>query len=195
MMRACYRARHPCPAPTVASRCPPADCSPAALLAESDTAGRACLVARPGVTVSEELPAANRPAGQAVDSGGYGTGHAAGSSARMPHAWAYPKGATAHIGMLYKRFLFYVDCGAPIRRERYFVMCLLPTLLCLLPWIVFLLCPADAKALASLCWGCAIMCAVGPCPDYMGALYAWRQVPRGGYLQEGEDGGDYWYLL
>lgn len=88
------------------------------------------------------------------------------------HAWAYPKGATAHIGMLYKRFLFYVDCGAPIRRERYFVMCLLPMLLCLLPWIVFLLCPADAKALASLCWGCAIMCAVGPCPDYMGALCA-----------------------
>ncbi|HJA83070.1 MAG TPA: hypothetical protein H9785_03755 [Candidatus Bacteroides intestinavium] len=61
--------------------------------------------------------------------------------------------------------------------------------------IVFLLCPADAKALASLCWGCAIMCAVGPYPDYMGALCAWRQVPRGGYLQEGEDGGDYWYLL
>ncbi len=79
-----YRARHPCPAPTVASRCPPADCSPATLLAESDTAGRACLVARPGVTVSEKLPAANRPAGQAVDSGGYGTGSAAGSFARMP---------------------------------------------------------------------------------------------------------------
>ena len=37
-----------------------------------------------GVTVSEELPAANRPAGQAVDSSGHGTGPAAGSSARMP---------------------------------------------------------------------------------------------------------------
>lgn len=110
------------------------------------------------------------------------------------HACVYPKMATAHIGVLYKRFLFYMDCGAPIGRGRYFVMCLLPMLLCILPWIIFLLCPADAKALASLCWGCAIMGAVGPCPDYMNALCAWQQVPRGGYLQEGEDGGDYWYL-
>ena len=110
------------------------------------------------------------------------------------HAWAYPKEATAHIGVLYRRCLFYMDCGAPIRRGHYFVMCLLPVLLCLIPWTVFLLCPADAKALASLCWGCAIMCAVGPCPDYMNAWCAWRQVPRGGILQEGEDGGDYWYV-
>lgn len=110
------------------------------------------------------------------------------------HACVYPKMATAHIGVLYKRFLFYMDCGAAISRGRYFVMCLLPMLLCILPWTVFLLCPADAKALASLCWGCAIMSAVGPAPDYMNALCAWRQVPRGAQLQEGPDGGDYWYL-
>ena len=110
------------------------------------------------------------------------------------HAWCYPKGATAYIGVLYKRFLFYMDCGASISRGRYFVMCLLPMLLCILPWIIFLLCPAEAKALASLCWGCSIMSAVGPAPDYMNALCAWRQVPRGGYMQEGEDGRDYWYV-
>lgn len=110
------------------------------------------------------------------------------------HAWVYPRHATAHIGMLYKRFLFYMDCGAPIRRNRYFAMCLLPMLLCIIPWIIFLLCPADAKTLASLCWGCAIMCAVGPCPDYMNVLCAWQQVPSEGYLQEGEDGRDYWYV-
>lgn len=110
------------------------------------------------------------------------------------HAWCYPKGATAYIGVLYKRFLFYMDCGASISRGRYFVMCLLPMLLCILPWIIFLLCPAEAKALASLCWGCAIMSAVGPAPDYMNALCACRQVPRGGYMQEGEDERDYWYV-
>ena len=110
------------------------------------------------------------------------------------HACVYPKMATAHIGVLYKRFLFYMDCGAPIGRGRYFVMCLLPMLLCILPWIIFLLCPADAQTLASLCWGCAIMCAVGPFPDYMNVLCAWQQVPSEGYLQEGEDGRDYWYV-
>ena len=110
------------------------------------------------------------------------------------HACVYPKGSTAHIGVLYRRCLFYMDCGAPIRRGRYFVMCLLPMLLCLIPWTVFLLCPAEAKALASLCWGCAIMCAVAPAPDYMNALCAWRQVPCRAQLQEGSDGGDYWYV-
>lgn len=110
------------------------------------------------------------------------------------HACVYPQGATAHIGVLYKRLLFYMDCKAPIRRGRYILMCLLPMLLCMIPWMIFLLCPADAKALASLCWGCAIMCAVGPCPDYVNALCVWRQVPREGYLQEGADGRDYWYL-
>lgn len=110
------------------------------------------------------------------------------------HACVYPQGATAHIGVLYKRLLFYMDCKAPIRRGRYILMCLLPMLLCMIPWMIFLLCPADAKALASLCWGCAIMCAVGPCPDYVNALCAWRQVPREGYIQEGADGRDYWYL-
>ena len=110
------------------------------------------------------------------------------------HAWAYPRKATAHIGVLYQRFLAYACCGAPISRQRYFVMCLLPISLCLIPWIVFLLCPPEARTLASLCWGCAIMGAAGPCPDYMNALCAFRQVPHNGYLQEGEDGHDYWFV-
>ena len=38
------------------------------------------------------------------------------------------------------------------------------------------------------------MGAVGPCPDYLNALSAFRQVPREGYLQEGEDGRDYWFV-
>ena len=33
------------------------------------------------------------------------------------HACVYPKMATAHIGVLYKRFLFYMDCGAPIAAD------------------------------------------------------------------------------
>ena len=110
------------------------------------------------------------------------------------HAWAYPRRATAHIGILYRRFLAYVSCGAPISRQRYFVMSLLPVLLCIIPWIVFLFCPSEAKKLASLCWECAIMGAVGPCPDYMNALSVFRQVPREGYLQEGTDGHDYWFV-
>lgn len=110
------------------------------------------------------------------------------------HAWAYPRNATAHIGILYRRCLAYASCGVPISRKRYFVMCLLPLSLCVIPWMVFLLCPSEAKVLASLCWGCAIMGAVGPCPDYMNALCAFRQVPRNGYLQEGEDGRDYWFV-
>ena len=110
------------------------------------------------------------------------------------HAWVYPKDAVAYIGVLYRRFLAYESCGAPLSRRCYLVMCLSPLLLCLIPWSIFLCSPFGANALASLCWGCAIMCAVGPCPDYMNALCAYRQVPRTGYLQEGEDGRDYWFV-
>ena len=56
------------------------------------------------------------------------------------HAWAYPRNETAHIGVLYRRCLFYMDCGAAISRGRYFVMCLLPMLLCILPWTILSSC-------------------------------------------------------
>ena len=108
------------------------------------------------------------------------------------HCLPYPRQATAYIGILPKRFMAYMSCTAPLCRNNDLLSSLLPAILGFIPWIIFLLCPATARPLASLCWGCAVMGMVSPCPDYLYAYCVYRQVPPHGWIQAGAD-GCYWY--
>lgn len=108
------------------------------------------------------------------------------------HCLPYPRQATAYIGILPKRFMAYMSCTTPLRRNNDLLSSLLPVIWGFIPWIIFLLCPATARPLASLCWGCAVMGMVSPCPDYLYAYCVYRQVPPHGWIQAGAD-GCYWY--
>ena len=61
------------------------------------------------------------------------------------HCLPYPRTASAYIGILPARFMAYMTCNYPISRRNDMISSLLPALLGVIPWIVFLFCPATQK--------------------------------------------------
>lgn len=108
------------------------------------------------------------------------------------HCLPYPRTATAYIGILPTRFMAYMTCNSPISRTNEIISSLLPTLLGIIPWIIFLFCPTGQKEFVSFCWGLAIMGVTSPCPDYLRTYYVWKRVPKHAFVQTTSH-GIYWF--
>ena len=108
------------------------------------------------------------------------------------HCLPYPRTATAYIGILPTRFMAYMTCNSPISRRNDIISSLLPSVLGIIPWFVFLICPTSQKEFASFCWGLAIMGVTSPCPDYLHAYYIWKNVPKHAFIQTTKH-GIYWF--
>ena len=73
------------------------------------------------------------------------------------------------------------------------IVTLCSALLGVIPLLILVLCPAEARALATLCLVPAFMGTISPAPDYMDVLSVIRQVPQGAAVQAAND-GLYWYV-
>lgn len=108
------------------------------------------------------------------------------------HALPYPKEGTAYIGFIPKNLVFYMKCAAPLKRNRFIFMSLLPAILGIVPFAIFLVSPVRWTALNTIMWIMAVMGLISPAPDYMNAYYVLKDVPADASIQDGEN-GLYWY--
>ncbi|MDO5601535.1 MAG: DUF3267 domain-containing protein [Oscillospiraceae bacterium] len=108
------------------------------------------------------------------------------------HAAIYPKNAEAYIGLIPKQFMAYAHCAAPLSKKRFILMCLLPMILGLLPFLLFLICPLNWPGAAAVLWPCAMVGLVSPSPDYLNVFLVCRAAPKGALIQNGKD-GLYWF--
>lgn len=109
------------------------------------------------------------------------------------HGLCYPKGSTVSIGLIPKKMAAFAVCHTPISWRRYMVMSLLPTLLGIIPLLLFLLAPGGWGKVMGVCWPMAVMGLLSPMPDYMNVSCVRRQVPPGATLQT-TNTGFYWYM-
>ena len=112
----------------------------------------------------------------------------------------YLKSHIAGYALIDKRWIALGLLGALLlsivhdSRRNDMISSLLPALLGVIPWIVFLFCPATQKEFASFCWGLAIMGVTSPCPDYLHAYYIWKCVPEHAFVQTTSH-GIYWFKI
>lgn len=106
----------------------------------------------------------------------------------LMHAVCYPKGAVVWVGLCLRKIAAYAVSFCPISRRRYIVMSLAPTLLGIVPLIVFILSPPEWKPLMTLCIVPAFMGMISPSPDYMDVIAVLRQTDKNDMLQAANDG-------
>jgi len=109
------------------------------------------------------------------------------------HGICFPKGATVYIGLIPQKMAAFAICHEPISWQRFMGMSLLPTVLGIVPLLVFLLAPAHCEGLRGVCWSMAVMGLLSPMPDYMNVACVRRQVPKGATLQT-TNSGFFWYM-
>ncbi len=99
------------------------------------------------------------------------------------HAVVYPSRATVYIGV-YPRALAAVALAShPLSRGRFILMSLLPIILGILPLVLFLSSPAEARQLNGFLFGLAIMGLTSPYPDFYNVFQVLRQTPAGCRVQ------------
>lgn len=106
----------------------------------------------------------------------------------LMHAVCYPKDATVWVGLCLRKVAAYAVSFHPITRRRYIVMSLAPSVLGLIPLIIFIICPVDMKPLMTLCIVPAFMGLISPCPDYMDITAVLRQTDKRSMIQASNDG-------
>lgn len=104
------------------------------------------------------------------------------------HAVCYPREATVFVGLCLKKVAAYAVSFYPISRGRFVVMSLAPVVLGIIPLVIFILCPADMKAVLTVCVVPSFMGLISPSPDYMDVILVLRQVPRGARIQASNEG-------
>lgn len=110
------------------------------------------------------------------------------------HTAVYPSLAEKFIGIDTKNFMAYAYCNAPLKKNRFIFMSLLPMVLGIIPFIMFCLLPISCKAIAAILWPCALIGLVSPCPDYLNIYYVLKQAPKDAYIQDAEN-GMYWFYI
>lgn len=109
------------------------------------------------------------------------------------HGVCFPKGATVYVGLIPQKLAAFAVCHAPVSWRRFMVMSLLPTILGIVPLLIFLLAPGGWGKIMGLCWPLAVMGLLSPMPDYMNVACVRRQVPRGATIQT-TNSGCFWYM-
>ena len=99
------------------------------------------------------------------------------------HAVVYPKDAYVYIGLLPETFTPAALASHPMRRGRFLLMTLLPSVLGIIPLVVFWLLPAKTIVLNSIVFGIAVIGLVMPYMDYYTAFQVLRQTPKRCFVQ------------
>lgn len=107
------------------------------------------------------------------------------------HAIVYPKKANTYIGII-KPFYFCALASYPLPKKRFILMCILPYILGVIPYIAFWLSPANYLELNGILWGMAFLGLGSPYPDAYNVYQVIKQVPKGKKVQF--HGNDTYYI-
>ena len=107
------------------------------------------------------------------------------------HAIIYPKDATVYIGFYPKALAMVALASYPLKRERFILMSLLPTILGIIPIIIFMITPPSMKGLNGFLFGLSIMGLTSPYPDFYNVYQVLKQTPKKCRIQFYED-DTYW---
>lgn len=94
------------------------------------------------------------------------------------HGIVYPKDALVTIGKLRGKLTFVALASYPLSRKRFIIMSLLPFLLGILPLFLFILSPAEFKALNGFTFGMACMGMVSPFPDVYNVFLVLKKADK-----------------
>lgn len=94
------------------------------------------------------------------------------------HAVVYPKDATITIGRLKGKLIFVALASYPLKRGRFVLMCLLPFVLGLIPFCVFLISAPENLILNGVMFGLACMGMTSPYPDVYNVISVLKQTKR-----------------
>lgn len=94
------------------------------------------------------------------------------------HGIVYPKEADVTIGRIKGKATFVALASYPLRRDRFILMCLLPFVLGLVPFILFVISPAEFRVLNGLNFGMACMGMISPFPDVFNVLVVLRNSEK-----------------
>ena len=95
------------------------------------------------------------------------------------HGIVYPREAVVTIGKLKGQMIFVALASYPMKRIRFVIMCLLPFVLGIIPWVLFIVLPADNTVLGGLMFGMACVGMVSPAPDVLNVILVMKQVKKG----------------
>ena len=94
------------------------------------------------------------------------------------HGIVYPKEADVTIGRIKGKTTFVALASYPLKRNRFILMCLLPFVLGLVPFILFVISPAEFRVFNGLNFGMACMGMVSPFPDVFNVLVVLRNSEK-----------------
>ena len=94
------------------------------------------------------------------------------------HGIVYPKDADVTIGRIKGKTTFVALASYPLKRDRFILMCLLPFVLGVIPFILFLISPAEFRVFNGLNFGMACMGMVSPFPDVYNVLTVLRRSEK-----------------
>ena len=106
----------------------------------------------------------------------------------LMHAICYPKEATVWVGLCLSKIAAYAISYHPLTKKRFIVMSLAPSILGIIPLVLFLVLPISLKPLLTLCIIPAFFGLISPAPDYMDVASALRKAPSNALIYDSQDG-------
>ncbi len=103
------------------------------------------------------------------------------------HAIVYPPAAKVTIGKLKGKVVWVALASFPLKRSRFIAMCLLPFILGIVPWVLFILSEPQNTIFNGLMFGMACMGMVSPYPDVYNVILVFRQSEKGDKIMFYED--------
>ena len=103
------------------------------------------------------------------------------------HAIVYPKEADVTIGKVKGKFQFVALASYPMIRARFILMCLLPFVLGIVPLVIFLVSPAEARLINGVMFGMAGIGMVSPFPDVYNTFVVLKQAGKADMIMFYED--------
>ncbi len=95
------------------------------------------------------------------------------------HGIVYPREAEVTIGKLKGQMIFVALASYPMKRIRFVIMCLLPFVLGIIPFALFIISPADNRVFNGFMFGMACVGMISPSPDVLNVILVMKQVKRG----------------
>jgi hypothetical protein len=101
------------------------------------------------------------------------------------HAVCFPKGAIVYVGLSPEKFAAFAVCRFPLSKRRFIWMSMLPVLLGIIPFMLFVAFPISWKIPSALCWPGAMIGILTPMDVHLFA----KQVPKGAKICAGSRTG------
>lgn len=94
------------------------------------------------------------------------------------HGIVYPREAEVTIGKLKGQMIFVALASYPMKRIRFVAMCLLPFVLGIIPFVLFIFSSAEYTVFNGFMFGMACVGMVSPSPDVLNVILVMKQVKR-----------------